>query len=187
MRKSFIIILVVLLLVAGGFLVFISQRNGTSVPNISKMQPTTLEIIEILSNVNPPFPNTDTLCLETGMKLCGNAPNGFELPISPGKLDIPFIEKLKAWANLTHPNREDLKKIMDTTVIYSVYHNKSDGNNLNRSKIYVLVTLKQSKENSHFVVYENYLYRDTFRVVAKRFKIEQSLHTATKLRWLSLL
>jgi hypothetical protein len=183
MQKSLAIILGILVVVLAGLFFFISQRNGTTDRNVKEIRPTTSDIIEILNNIDIPFPNTDTLFLETAMKLCGNAPDGFELPISPQKEDLPFFEKLNAWALSEHQSREDLESIMDTTLIYSVRNNKSDFDRSKMNKIYILVNLKQSKANSQFFVYENYLYLDTFRLVVKKFKPDQSLNSDTKILW----
>jgi hypothetical protein len=177
MRKVLITVVVILTLFFVGLFIFILNKNSRSNNNSLKIHPTTAEVIEILSNVDPPFSHTDTLLLETGWKLCGNTPNGFEVPIPLQLEDIPFVEKLRTWANSTALTSEESDKILDTIVIYSVMNNRNTFTTSKRNKIYVLVNLEQSKKDGRFLVYENFLYIDTFRRRVKEFKIDRSVQT----------
>jgi hypothetical protein len=167
MRKMFMIAAAILTLVSGAFFLFVLHKNGKPASNKIKTHLTTSAIIKILSDVNPPYPNTNTLLLETGMKLCGMTPNGFEMPIPPQSQDLPFVEKLRTISNSKAPSGEESDRILDTIVIYSVLNSKND---FSENKLYVLVSVQQSKKDGRLLVYENFLYSDIFKLVVKEFR-----------------
>jgi len=126
---------------------------------------------EIVANISNPFPEADTLVLETRWGFCGNSePDELPIVFDTQLGDIIYKKKLSDNIHLPVVTMSEFNKVMDTVRKYRFKDDYSPGlwDTCRIDKVWANINAEQLSPKK-VRLYENYLYNNTAKYIRKDF------------------
>jgi hypothetical protein len=126
---------------------------------------------EIIANISNPFPQADTLVLETRWMFCGNSrPDELPIVFDTQLDDSCYTKKLSANIHLFVLTMTEYHKVMDTVLKYR-FKGEYPPSLWDTCRIGKVSADIKAEQLSYKKVrlYENYLYNDTAKYICKDF------------------